>query len=55
MDIAKKKELFAEFFAQVEMNYLSEDIPDEEKRNIEKDAMGQILDLARQEMRNIMH
>lgn len=55
MDIARKKELFDEFYTLVEKNYRSEDIPDEEKRNIENAAMEQMLERARQELRKTMH
>lgn len=55
MNITKKKELFDEFYAFVERNFLSEDIQDEEKRKIENDSMKQMLERARQELRNTMH
>ena len=55
MDIAKKKELFDEFYTLVEKNYHLEAIPLVEKNKIEKAAMHQLLDRARQDMRNDMH
>jgi len=55
MDIAKKKELHDEFYTLVKKYFLSENISDEDKRDYEKVAMKQILDRARQELRNTMH
>lgn len=55
MDVTKKKELFDEFYTLVEKNYHLKDISDEEKRKIEKSAMEQFLERARQEVRKNMH
>lgn len=55
VDISKKKEMYDEFYSLVKKNYLSEDIPNEEKRNIEESAMEHILNHTRQETRKTMH
>ena len=55
MEIAKKKELHNEYYSIVKKYFLSEDIPDDEKYDIENTAMKQILERARQELKNTMH
>lgn len=49
MDLAKKEELYDEFYTIVKQFYLSEYISDEEKCDSEKAAKQQMLELARQE------
>ena len=55
MDIAKKKELHDEYYTIVKKHFLSEDIPDEKRHDIENTAMKQILERARQELKNTIH
>lgn len=55
MDMSKKKELHDEYYTIVKKHFLADDISDEEKHDIENAAMKQILERARQELRNTMH
>ncbi|SPF55285.1 conserved hypothetical protein [Candidatus Desulfosporosinus infrequens] len=55
MDNNKKKELIDEYYKFAKNNFLSEGPSDEEKRTIQNAAMKEILERARQEVRNTMH
>jgi len=55
MDNNKKKELIDEYYTFVKNSFLSEVPSDDEKRSIQKAAMKDILERARQEVRNTMH
>ena len=55
LDNNKKKEFIDEYYNFVNTNSLSENSTDEEKRTIQNAAMKEILERARQEVRNTMH